>query len=365
VRPGARAAAALCAALAAGCGNGGGSRPQAPTSASVASPSAAREARALVLAAPPHSLPAALVARFSAGSGCRVERRPLAPGAAAEAFDAGADVVWARGDEASELVAAGRAAPLERARLPALGSLLAPFRHPSATTAGGATYGVPVLWSALVLLSSTRAFHHVPPASWRVLFQPSSAGRVAMLDEPLVLGAAARYLGVGAPFALGPDDLRAAVTLLDDQRNLGQVVYEQDAQRLARRVARGRSVAALGLPVAGLRGVTATVPREGTVGWVQELLVAPGSAHAACAYRLLAWVLGAQVQGKLALADGASPVNPKACDVVRGACALLGGEDRSLLRRVAWAEAPTDPSRKGALAGAAWQRAWEGVVGGH
>src|SRR4051812_39230360 len=160
-----------------------------------------------------------------------------------------------------------------------------------------------------------------------------------MLDDPLAIAAAARYLDVDQPFALSPDDLHAALSLLRDQHGLG-VSYLRRPADVMRAVQRGPAGAALGLPEPAHAHVAATVPVEGTIGWTQDLLVAPGAAHATCAYRLLGWAITPAVQARLAQATASGPVNPRACDLAAAACRLQRSDNRRLLGRIAWAQAP-------------------------
>ena len=75
--------------------------------------------------------------------------------------------------------------------------------------AGGGLRAVPYLWSPQLLLARRRLRLH-PPTSLRTLFSLRGAARAALPDSPLELALAARYLGLGDPFALERDELAAA-----------------------------------------------------------------------------------------------------------------------------------------------------------
>jgi spermidine/putrescine-binding protein len=356
-------ALALTAAIAAGCSasHAAHTGTSSSTTAPAAVTSVPRPSGVVTLAAPAGTFDRVQLDRFTARTGCRVDLRPLTPGSASQALDAGAEVALIRSDEAGALASKGLLAPIEHQRIPALSSLAPPFRHPAATGAGGAFYGVPVLWSALALLTSPRSFPAGPPASWRVLFEPSSGGRIAMLDDPVVIAAAANYLGADDPFSLSPDDLRSAESLLSDQRALG-VRYVASPADVVDAVQRGTVVAAMGLPPATPRSrVTATVPVEGTIGWTQDLVLSPGP-HRACAYRLLGWSLTPQEQARLALATGTGPTNAHACTLSPPACRAEHTDDRHSFAHVTWAQAPTDPLRPGVLLDEAWTKAWDAIA---
>jgi spermidine/putrescine-binding protein len=363
MRAGPAFALALVAAIAAGCS--GSNSAHTGTGTSSTAPAAVtnvrRPAGDVTLAAPAGTFDRVQLERFTTRTGCRVDLRPLTPGSASQALDAGADVALIRSDEAGALASKGLLAPIEHQRIPALSSLAPPFRHPAATSAGGASYGVPVLWSALVLLTSPRSFPTGPPTSWRVLFQPSSGGRIAMLDDPLVIAAAANYLGADDPFSLSPDDQRSAESLLTDQRALG-VRYLASPADVVEAVRRGTAVAAMGLPPAMPRSrVTATVPVEGTIGWTQDLVLSPGR-HRACAYKLLGWSLTPQEQARLALASGTGPTNAHACTLSPPACRAEHTDDHRSFANVTWAQAPSDPLRPGVLLDEDWKKAWDAIA---
>jgi putative spermidine/putrescine transport system substrate-binding protein len=360
------AAAIAAVATACGCGNGGSAPPTsaAPPPPATVTTGAPPEGE-VVVAAPPGTFSRALLARLNARTGCSAQVRPLAPAGAAAALDGGADVALVRSDDAGALAASGATAPLDLGQLGNLSMLAGPFRHPAATTIDGAAYGVPVLWAPLALLASSRAYPDGAPPGFRVLYQPASRGRIAVLDDPLVIAAAASFLGVARPFAMSDDDLRSALDLLHVQRGLG-VRYVRTPAGLSRLFSRGRLLAALGpAGVAGARSgaIESTIPRTGTVGWMQELVVAPHPRHPTCAYRLIAWATTPAIQARLAAATGEGPANPRACDLSPPACALIRTNDGSTLRRITWAQAPTSAT-SGALDGATWDEDWRALVSG-
>ena len=59
-------------------------------------------------------------------------------------------------------------------------------------------------------LARSKAFGDQPPTSLRALFSRRQAVRTALPDSPLELAVAARYLGIGDPFALARDELTSA-----------------------------------------------------------------------------------------------------------------------------------------------------------
>jgi spermidine/putrescine-binding protein len=273
---------------------------------------AARPAPAPVrLAAGPSAFPADVLRAAAAATGCSVQIvPPLARGARP---GAGVDLVEMRGEDAGSLIAAGRLAVIDEAKINGLGdvpgSLRDAVRDPS-----GSLRAIPYLWSPQMLLASSAVFGDHPPTSLRALFSRGQAARTALPDSPLELALAARYLGIGNPFALKRDELTAAREIVAPAGPLLHVY--SDAAQLRALFRRGEIDLAVGNPSTlgdQRAGVVAALPSEGTIATERVLGVVAGSPRAGCARRLAGAMLAPPAQAMLSLARGLTPVRSATC----------------------------------------------------
>jgi len=263
------------------------------------------------LAAGPSAFPADVLRAVAAATGCRVRIvPPLVPGARP---GAGVDLIEMRGEDAGALITAGRLAVIDEANVDGLGdvpgSLRDAVRDPS-----GALRAIPYLWSPQMLLARTSAFGDHPPTSLRALFSRRQAARAALPDSPLELALAARYLGIGNPFALKRDELTSAREVVAPASRLLHVY--NDAAQLRTLFRRGEIDLAVGNPstLGDQRGgVVAVVPSEGTIATERVLGVVSGSPRAGCARRVAAAMLAPPAQAMLSLARGLMPVRSATC----------------------------------------------------
>ena len=283
------------------------------------------------LAAGPAAFPAAVLAAAEARTGCGV--RIVPPLAPEEAPGAAVDLVELAGTDAGPLIAAGRLAVIGEGGINGLADvpdrLLDAMRDPS-----GALRAVPYLWSPQMLLARRSAFGDQPPTSLRSLFARRGAARAALPDSPLELAVAARYLGIGNPFALARDELVAARETLAPARPLVHLYSSaSDLRSLFR-----RNVIDLALGNASTLGnqradVVAVLPGEGTIATERVLGIVSGTPRSLCARRVAGALLAPASQAQLAAARGLLPVRATTCTVLAaGACKTL---QRALSRTLA------------------------------
>ena len=159
------------------------------------------------LAAGPSAFPPDVLRAVVAATGCRVQMVP--PLARGELPRPGVDLVEMRGEDAGALIAAGRLTVIDERAVNGLGDVPGRLRDP-VRDVGGALRAIPYLWSPQLFLARSKAFGDQPPTSLRALFSRRQAVRTALPDSPLELAVAARYLGIGDPFALARDELTSA-----------------------------------------------------------------------------------------------------------------------------------------------------------
>jgi hypothetical protein len=274
------------------------------------------------LAAGPTAFPAQVLSAVAARTGCLVRIvPPLAPGALPAA---GIDLVELRGDDAGALVAAGRLEPIEESTVTGLGDVPDRLRDVVRDASGGLR-AVPYLWSPQLLLARRSVYGTKPPTSLRTLFSLRGAARAALPDSPLELALAARYLGVGEPFALDRDELAAARGVVAPARRLLHLY--SDAAALRSLFRRGAIDLALGNPatLGDQRGsVVASTPGEGTIATERVLGVVAGTRRAVCARRIAGGLLAPAAQARLAAVRGLVPVRGATCAALsRSACSAL------------------------------------------
>ena len=264
-----------------------------PASAAPAAP------RVVRLAAGPAAFPPDVLRAAVAATGCRVRVVPPLPSGALPR--AGVDLIEMRGDDAGGLMAAGRLAVIDEPGVTGLGDVPGSLRD-AVRDPGGSLRAIPYLWSPQLLLASTRAFGTQPPTSLRALFSRRQASRTALPDSPLELALAARYLGIGDPFALARDELTSAREVVAPASRLLHLYA--DAAQLRALFRRGEIDLAVGNPATlgdQRAGVVAVLPSEGTIATERVLGIVSGSprgglraahrrraARAACPGRALA-----------------------------------------------------------------------------
>jgi hypothetical protein len=274
------------------------------------------------LAAGPSAFPAKVLAGVATRTGCQV--RIVPPLKAGELPGPGIDMVELRGDEAGAVLTSGRLALIEEPAVAGLGDVAGRLKDPLRDPGGGLR-AVPYLWSPQLLLARRSVFGAQPPTTLRALFSQRGAERAALPDSPLELAVAARYLGIGSPFALDRDELASSREVVAPARPLLHLYG--DASELRSLFRRGAIDLALGN--AGTLGdqratVSATLPAEGTIATERVLGIVTGTRRGACAHRVAAGLLAPSAQAQLAATRGLLSVRTATCSVLSDtACKAL------------------------------------------
>lgn len=242
----------------------------------------------------------------------------------------GFDLVSASGNASLRLIFARKVAALDPARVPGWEQIEPRLRQGSGLQVAGATYGVPFVWGANMLLYDSRQFRQAP--GWSAVFEPQtladgqpSQGRVQMHRGPMAIAEAALYLmkqrpalGIVDPYELSPTQYAQVLALLRQQRNWvwqywqdpEQQVHDFRQQTLALSTGWGYTARALQRQGISVRTV---IPREGATGWVDSWMLHSQAAHPVCAYQWMAYALRPRVQAMVAEWYGANPANAQAC----------------------------------------------------
>jgi putative spermidine/putrescine transport system substrate-binding protein len=273
---------------------------------------------------------------FQRASGCAVQVRYVDSGDEIVGLlsreDAGYDGATVPGDAAGELIADRMVGAVDPALFPAWGDILAPLREGNARhyVVDGDVFGVPALYGPNLLVYETEQVRPAP-RSWDVVLEADSpfAGRIAMLDTPMSIADAARYLavhepelGIEDPYALTPDQLDAATALLDAQEP-GVGLYWSLLADAVDGFREGDAVVGTAWPIVlSLLDsydlpFDAVEPVEGMTGWADTWMIAADAPHPNCMLLWMRWTLSARVQADMALWYGGAPSNANACDPIR------------------------------------------------
>jgi putative spermidine/putrescine transport system substrate-binding protein len=276
------------------------------------------------------------VTPFEETTGCDVQVRYVDSGQEIVSLltreDSPYDGASVPGDAAGELISARQVAAVDPALFPSWPQVLLPLREDNARhyVVDGIVFGVPALYGPnLLVFDEDRV--DPEPRSWGVVYEPDTpyAGRIAMLDSPMTIADAALYLaahrpelGIEDPFALSPEQLDAATTLLRDQGSrvgLYWSLFTDAVDAFGER----EVVVGTGWPIVlsllelNRRSVGAIVPAEGITGWADTWMLAADAPHPNCMLMWMRWSLNANVQAETALWYGGAPSNGRACALIR------------------------------------------------
>lgn len=211
----------------------------------------------------------------------------------------------------------GLIAPIDPAKIPNLSNLQPAFAALENATFDGKPYGVPLAWGSLGLVYDKATFP-TPPDSWSVLWDPAYKGRVLSLDDANNnVNFAAIALGFPDPFHLTADQLaQVKAKLIELRGNLltyyagfdeGNTIWAENDVALMFSMGENAEVS---LNAKGF-DVGYVIPKEGAVGWLDNLTVSIGAADVDAAY---AWInffmqpkIGSDMTAKFGYASTTAP----------------------------------------------------------
>ncbi len=283
---------------------------------------------------------------------------------------------------ASGLISAGRVAPLDVRLVDGYASISRALRAQAAVRSGGKIYGIPYVWSSYVLGYAPSSVSPAP-MTWRVLFDPASAGRYAgritLPDSPMTIALAAVYLkatrpslGIADPYELNGSQFAAAIALLKSVRPSITKYTSSDPQVISD-LASSSAVLGAVLPrhvdllARAGRKIASAAPAQGTTGSTEFWLMNAQAPHPNCMYKWLTWSITARVQQQVAEWTGTAPVNPAACDGLGPqVCGIYHVADAAYLGKVAFARVPGPDCGNGkhdCIGWGEWQSRWNSIVG--
>jgi putative spermidine/putrescine transport system substrate-binding protein len=274
------------------------------------------------------------VTDFEAETGCKVEVKVAATSDEMVALmnEGGFDLVTASGDASLRLVHGGRVQEINPDLIPSWSTIDERLQNAPWHTVDGKHFGAPYQWGANVLMYNTEAFKE-PPTSWNVVFEEqtlpdgeSNKGRVQAYDGPIYVADAALYLmahqpelGIKDPYDLNPDQFKAALDLLRQQRQIigrywHDAFIQMDDFTNEGVVASSSWPFQVNLLKAGEAPIDSVIPEEGATGWADTTMMHVDAAHPNCAYMWLEHSLNPKLQGDLAAWFGSVPAVPAACE---------------------------------------------------
>ncbi|HEX6090332.1 MAG TPA: extracellular solute-binding protein [Gemmatimonadales bacterium] len=248
----------------------------------------------------------AMLERFGTEMGVRVTLEQYEPraGAPFPGGDAGFDLLTFPGPAPRSPPGAGRLAPIDPARVPAIERLLPVFR---ATTTE--ILAVPFAWEATGIAWRPSALPEQPgaaPDTWCVFFEPALSGRMTLLDSARdVLGAMlllrGRSLNATEASVLrqARDDALACRPFLDGFRPAGRapILAEETVVCQARS---GEAMRAM----RGDAGISFGIPREGGPLFAEHIALAASAAHPRAAHAFVDYILRPEISAGIAAASG-------------------------------------------------------------
>ncbi|MGA0563463.1 ABC transporter substrate-binding protein [Ancylobacter sp. VNQ12] len=233
-------------------------------------------------------------------------------------------------------------APIDKDKLTSAKNLLPEFREMSNATFGGATYGVPWAWGSLGMVYDKKTFPTAPD-SWEVLWDPKFKGKVIALDDAnndINFGAIA--LGIKDPFNLTDAQFaEVKAKLIALKKNLltyfagfdeGTTIWSENDVVLMFSMG---ELAAINLQKKGF-DVGYVIPKEGAVGWLDNLTVSAGTANTDAAYAWMNFALQKKIGADMAKKFGYGATT----DAAQG---------MDYANRLIWAQNPEDYTRRQAI----------------
>ncbi len=235
--------------------------------------------------------------------------------------DSNFDVISPSSDVASMLVHSGLVAPIDLSRVTNYAQISSALTSLPLVKDAGKVYGVPLTWGPNPLLYD-KTFFPMPPTSWADLWDPRLKGKISAWDDLSTVYMAAQVLGFNRT------DPNALYHLSDEQLELVRqklLALKPSIRKLwssggdLTSLFQGHEVvAAMGWPLmtnqlrkAGFP-IAEIIPREGTTGWIDHLMVTSASNNKDLAFAFLNYMVDAQTQKLLSDVTGYTPSNPHA-----------------------------------------------------
>ncbi|MCT7660542.1 ABC transporter substrate-binding protein [Mycobacterium deserti] len=293
------------------------------------------------------------------------------------------DGVSASGDATLRMIYAGDVAPVNTDLVPNYETISSFLKNKSWNSVDGQMYGIPHGWGANLLMYNIEVVRDAPN-SWAAVFDDADRykGKVTAYDSPIYIADAALYLsktkpdlGISDPYSLRPEQLDAAVELLEKQReNIGE--YWSDYTKEVQAFESGTSVIGTTWQViANAIGadnkvqVNTVLPKEGSTGWSDSWMIASKAAHPNCMYKWMDWISSPEINAQVAEYFGEAPAQTKACEFTSQPdfCDIYHATDEEFAAKIRYWTTPqtqcVDGSGDDCTAYSEWVDRWQQIKG--
>ena len=232
------------------------------------------------------------------------------------------DLVSPSSDAITQIIEKGLATPVDLARIPSYGDLMASFRELSLAKKDALVYGVPWAFGPNPLIYDTTKVSPAP-SSWAELWDKKYRGKLSMQDDIATLWMVAQTLGMDDPndrshlYNLSDEDLtKVKAKMLELKPNIRK--YWATAGDMTQLFKSGEIVSGEGWPLmtAQLRGENfpagEVIPQEGTTAWADHWVLTTGAKNLNAAYAWLEYAAQPFTQKLMADVTNYIVANPAA-----------------------------------------------------
>jgi putative spermidine/putrescine transport system substrate-binding protein/spermidine/putrescine transport system substrate-binding protein len=231
------------------------------------------------------------------------------------------DIISPSSDVASTLIEMDLVEPIDPGKISQWHNLSTLLRNMTDVSKDGKVYGMPFTWGPDYLVYNADVVKE-EPTSWKVLWDPAYKGKVSVWDDISNIYLMGQILGYdktdkAALYNMTPEQLEACKkklsTLKPQLRKYWATAGELDNLMKNKEV-----VLAVGWPLTsatlnkGGMNIKTTIPKEGSTGWIDRLMVVKGSKNAELAQLYLDYISQPENMAKVAEVTNYSIANPGA-----------------------------------------------------
>ena len=266
------------------------------------------------------------------------------------------DVVLGRSNVINELIDKDQVSPLNTGLFTSYSLITENLKNKPFNSMNNQVYSLPVSFSFSVLTFNTEKFSSAVD-SWEHFFSSKKMSKNSSVDASIyTVASAALYLkvtneklGIKNPFALTDAQFDEVINTLKLQKNNGANYLHSNLEIEKSIISNNPKLGNSELAIAySLKSRNApydfTIPKEGTIGWVDSWAISKSTPNPNCAYLWLNHVTSSEINAKYAQFIGAAPANLESCSFTTQTnhCKLFFKTDNTILNRVTfW----TNPSK--------------------
>ncbi|MEM8638937.1 MAG: spermidine/putrescine ABC transporter substrate-binding protein [Cyanobacteria bacterium P01_G01_bin.54] len=211
----------------------------------------------------------------------------------------GYDIIVPTGDYIESMATEGLLEELDPANIPNLNNVSEEFLDPPFDP--GNKYSVPYQWGTIGI-GYNKAATGTEITTWKEIFDPTYAGRVALMEDPrAMLGAILMMLGYD-PNTTNPEELEAAKNYVIDHKDVVATFAPDTGQDLLNQGEVDIAVEWNGdifQVMEENENVEYVIPEEGTIIWTDNLAIPKDAPNKALAEQFINFVLDPQVSAAI------------------------------------------------------------------